>query len=149
MAGNMPPIKTKRHGKVQKNGNIPYGTLANASPELRMAYYYYGYKNDGDMPPLPCPHPDCDEPYACPEEELLKKEMSQIIGDMLDTLTLREAKVLRLRHGFSSNYDMTLDEVGRSFDVTRERIRQIEAKAVRKLKNPYRYKLLIELFEPI
>jgi RNA polymerase sigma factor (sigma-70 family) len=149
MAGSRKSIKTKRHGKVQINGTIPYGTLANASPELRIAYYYYGYKNDDQMPPLPCPPPNLDEPYICPEEELLKKEMAQLIGDILDGLTPMEAKTLRLRHGMSSNYEMTLEEIGVAFRLTRERIRQIEAKAIRKLKNPYRYQLLIDLFEPI
>jgi RNA polymerase primary sigma factor len=58
--------------------------------------------------------------------------------DILDTLTPREAKVLRMRFGIEMNTDHTLEEVGKQFDVTRERIRQIEAKAMRKLKHPSR-----------
>ena len=56
----------------------------------------------------------------------------------LDSLTQREAKVLRMRFGIGMNTDHTLEEVGKQFDVTRERIRQIEAKALRKLRHPSR-----------
>ena len=56
----------------------------------------------------------------------------------LSTLTAREAKVLRMRFGIHMNQDHTLEEVGKQFDVTRERIRQIEAKALRKLRHPSR-----------
>ena len=58
--------------------------------------------------------------------------------EILDTLTAREAKVLRMRFGIDMNTDHTLEEVGKQFDVTRERIRQIEAKALRKLRHPSR-----------
>jgi RNA polymerase primary sigma factor len=58
--------------------------------------------------------------------------------EILDTLTQREAKVLRMRFGIDMNTDHTLEEVGKQFDVTRERIRQIEAKALRKLRHPSR-----------
>ena len=58
--------------------------------------------------------------------------------DVLDSLTPREAKVLRMRFGIEMSTDHTLEEVGKQFDVTRERIRQIEAKAIRKLKHPSR-----------
>ena len=58
--------------------------------------------------------------------------------DMLHGLTGREAKVLRMRFGIDMNSDHTLEEVGKQFDVTRERIRQIEAKALRKLRHPSR-----------
>ena len=59
-------------------------------------------------------------------------------ADILDSLTQREAKVLRMRFGIEMNTDHTLEEVGKQFDVTRERIRQIEAKALRKLRHPSR-----------
>src|SRR5690606_19091559 len=58
--------------------------------------------------------------------------------EILNTLTPREAKVLRMRFGIGMNTDHTLEEVGKQFDVTRERIRQIEAKALRKLRHPSR-----------
>ena len=58
--------------------------------------------------------------------------------DVLEGLTPREAKVLRMRFGINMNTDHTLEEVGKQFDVTRERIRQIEAKALRKLRHPSR-----------
>jgi RNA polymerase primary sigma factor len=60
------------------------------------------------------------------------------VKDILDSLTPREAKVLRMRFGIEMSTDHTLEEVGKQFDVTRERIRQIEAKAIRKLKHPSR-----------
>mgnify|MGYP001829285826 CR=1 FL=1 len=62
--------------------------------------------------------------------------------DVLDTLTPREEKVLRLRFGLDDGHQRTLEEVGREFKVTRERIRQIEAKALRKLRHPSRSKKL-------
>jgi RNA polymerase primary sigma factor len=64
--------------------------------------------------------------------------MTETVREMLNTLTPREAKVLRMRFGLSMNTDHTLEEVGKQFDVTRERIRQIEAKALRKLRHPSR-----------
>jgi RNA polymerase primary sigma factor len=64
------------------------------------------------------------------------------VKDILDSLTPREAKVLRMRFGIEMSTDHTLEEVGKQFDVTRERIRQIEAKALRKLRHPSRSKKL-------
>lgn len=64
--------------------------------------------------------------------------MGETVREMLNTLTPREAKVLRMRFGLGMNTDHTLEEVGKQFDVTRERIRQIEAKALRKLRHPSR-----------
>ena len=62
--------------------------------------------------------------------------MRDVVKDVLDSLTPREAKVLRMRFGIEMSTDHTLEEVGKQFDVTRERIRQIEAKALRKLRHP-------------
>ena len=67
--------------------------------------------------------------------------------EILETLTPREAKVLRMRFGIEMNTDHTLEEVGKQFDVTRERIRQIEAKALRKLRHPSRSEKLRSFFE--
>jgi RNA polymerase primary sigma factor len=64
--------------------------------------------------------------------------LREVTKDVLDSLTPREAKVLRMRFGIEMNTDHTLEEVGKQFDVTRERIRQIEAKALRKLRHPSR-----------
>jgi DNA-binding CsgD family transcriptional regulator len=64
--------------------------------------------------------------------------LRDVVKDILDSLTPREAKVLRMRFGIEMSTDHTLEEVGKQFDVTRERIRQIEAKALRKLKHPSR-----------
>ena len=64
--------------------------------------------------------------------------LKEATTDVLEGLTAREAKVLRMRFGIDMNTDHTLEEVGKQFDVTRERIRQIEAKALRKLRHPSR-----------
>lgn len=74
---------------------------------------------------------------ADPEEVLFKEEMVSVVKDQLDSLTPREAKVLRMRYGIGCE-EHTLDEVGFAFRVTRERIRQIEVSALRKLKHPSR-----------
>ena len=71
-------------------------------------------------------------------EKMLKEELEQA----LSTLTSREQKVVRLRYGLDDARERTLEEVGREFNVTRERIRQIEAKALRKLAHPSRSKKL-------
>ena len=73
-----------------------------------------------------------------PIDKSMKFALKEAITDMLDGLTPREAKVLRMRFGINMNTDHTLEEVGKQFDVTRERIRQIEAKALRKLRHPTR-----------
>ncbi|NBV88099.1 MAG: RNA polymerase sigma factor RpoD, partial [Betaproteobacteria bacterium] len=73
-----------------------------------------------------------------PHEAALQDSMRDVVKEVLDSLTPREAKVLRMRFGVEMATDHTLEEVGKQFDVTRERIRQIEAKALRKLRHPSR-----------
>jgi RNA polymerase primary sigma factor len=73
-----------------------------------------------------------------PSDSAVYASLRDATKDVLDTLTPREAKVLRMRFGIEMNTDHTLEEVGKQFDVTRERIRQIEAKALRKLRHPSR-----------
>jgi RNA polymerase primary sigma factor len=73
-----------------------------------------------------------------PVEAAVYDSLRIVTKDILDSLTPREAKVLRMRFGIEMNTDHTLEEVGKQFDVTRERIRQIEAKALRKLRHPSR-----------
>lgn len=73
-----------------------------------------------------------------PADAAIYAGLRTVTKDVLDSLTPREAKVLRMRFGIEMNTDHTLEEVGRQFDVTRERIRQIEAKALRKLRHPAR-----------
>ncbi len=73
-----------------------------------------------------------------PAEAALHGSMRDVVKEVLDSLTPREAKVLRMRFGIEMSTDHTLEEVGKQFDVTRERIRQIEAKALRKLRHPSR-----------
>jgi len=73
-----------------------------------------------------------------PDEAATEENLQEATDDILGSLTAREAKVLRMRFGIGMNTDHTLEEVGKQFDVTRERIRQIEAKALRKLRHPTR-----------
>ncbi len=79
-----------------------------------------------------------DAANTAPLEAAMQAGLRDVVKDILDSLTPREAKVLRMRFGIEMSTDHTLEEVGKQFDVTRERIRQIEAKALRKLKHPSR-----------
>lgn len=79
-----------------------------------------------------------DTNLSSPVETTTKESLRETTGDLLSNLSPREAKVLKMRFGIDMNTDHTLEEVGRQFDVTRERIRQIEAKALRKLRHPSR-----------
>ncbi len=79
-----------------------------------------------------------DTNTLAPQEAALHDSMRDVVKDILDSLTPREAKVLRMRFGIEMSTDHTLEEVGKQFDVTRERIRQIEAKALRKMRHPSR-----------
>ncbi|MFL6679707.1 MAG: RNA polymerase sigma factor RpoD, partial [Burkholderiaceae bacterium] len=79
-----------------------------------------------------------DTNNLAPVEAAMHAGLRDVVKDILDSLTPREAKVLRMRFGIEMSTDHTLEEVGKQFDVTRERIRQIEAKAIRKLKHPSR-----------
>jgi RNA polymerase primary sigma factor len=79
-----------------------------------------------------------DSVNTAPIEAAMQAGLRDVVKDILDGLTPREAKVLRMRFGIEMTSDHTLEEVGKQFDVTRERIRQIEAKALRKLKHPSR-----------
>jgi RNA polymerase primary sigma factor len=79
-----------------------------------------------------------DNSTLAPNDAAMYASLREVTKEILDSLTPREAKVLRMRFGIEMNTDHTLEEVGKQFDVTRERIRQIEAKALRKLRHPSR-----------
>jgi RNA polymerase primary sigma factor len=79
-----------------------------------------------------------DMSMPSPVESATFEGLRRATQEMLHSLTPREAKVLRMRFGIDMTTDHTLEEVGKQFDVTRERIRQIEAKALRKLRHPSR-----------
>ena len=83
-----------------------------------------------------------DENAVIPIDAAINSNLRQTTTKILSSLTPREERVLRMRFGIGMNSDHTLEEVGQQFSVTRERIRQIEAKALRKLKHPTRAKLL-------
>ncbi len=83
-----------------------------------------------------------DKRVVSPMDAVIKLNLNEQTDEVLSTLSYREEKVLRMRFGIGEPCEHTLEEVGQSFDVTRERIRQIEAKALRKLRHPSRSKLL-------
>ncbi|MGL4920390.1 MAG: sigma-70 family RNA polymerase sigma factor, partial [Plesiomonas shigelloides] len=83
-----------------------------------------------------------DTTLELPLDSATSESLRNATRDVLEGLTAREAKVLRMRFGIDMNTDHTLEEVGKQFDVTRERIRQIEAKALRKLRHPSRSEVL-------
>ena len=89
------------------------------------------------------PDDDAPAPADAASHTLLKETLSSV----LDSLTPREEKVLRLRFGLEDGRSRTLEEVGKEFNVTRERIRQIEAKALRKLRHPSRSKKLKDFLD--
>jgi len=79
-----------------------------------------------------------DSPVASATQEMLKERIDQV----LKTLSYREREIIKLRYGIGDGYTYTLEEVGRIFKVTRERVRQVEAKAIRKLQHPVRARKL-------
>lgn len=88
-----------------------------------------------------------DKTSPLPLDVVLNVHLSEVVEKVLSTINPREEKVLKMRFGIKEKKDHTLEEVGQDFDVTRERIRQIEAKALRKLRHPTRNKQLISFYE--
>lgn len=112
---------------------IPYGTFSKDRTPAQDAFYNFGYRHDEDLPPLPEVEPD--EMIEDPERDYIHKELGRVLREMLDQLTPRQATVLRLRFGIDRKGDHTLEEIGKIFGVSRDRIRQIECGALRKLKH--------------
>jgi len=88
-----------------------------------------------------------DKGQASPADVAIEMDLAQNIRELLATLTPREEKVVRMRFGIGNGIDRTLEQVGHEFHVTRERIRQIETKALSKLRHPSRLKRLIQFSE--
>ena len=89
-----------------------------------------------------------EDPSAVnPQEAAVQANLAEHTLEVLATLAPREAKVLKMRFGIGERLNHTLEEVGKDFDVTRERIRQIEAKALRKLRHPSRSRVLKTFME--
>ena len=88
-----------------------------------------------------------DSKQLAPSDSATHSALRELTNNILEGLTPREAKVLRMRFGLDMNTDHTLEEVGKQFDVTRERIRQIEAKALRKLRHPSRSDKLVSFLD--
>jgi len=90
-----------------------------------------------------------DRGQVSPADAVINAKLKERTASVLRTLSVREEKILRMRFGIEDGSERTLEEVGRSFDVTRERIRQIEAKALRKLRHPSRSRELKALFDDV
>ena len=90
-----------------------------------------------------------DETAESPMEAAGREMLRERIGEVLSSLTFREREIVKLRYGIGDGYTYTLEEVGRIFRVTRERVRQIEAKAVRKLRHPVRARRLASFLDNI
>ena len=88
-----------------------------------------------------------DTNNTAPIEAAMQAGLRDVVKDILDSLTPREEKVIKMRFGVGDGSEHTLEEVGQSFAVTRERIRQIEAKALRKLRHPSRSRKLRAFLE--
>ena len=132
------------NSRTVRDRTIPYGALASVSQDLKSAYYRHGYLRDEDMPELPC-IPMLEGEHVDPHEELFKKELIAVVQKVLETLTPKEIKVLQMRFGIGLTQEHTLEEIGAVFNVTRERIRQIEWRALRYMKHPERSDKLREL----
>ena len=137
--------------KKYNNWGIDMGGLSTNDP-IRYRKIYgvlsgkYNVKKDlldvVETVPLESVHNLADK-GPTPEDTACLSELKVAVTEVLSTLTPREEKVLRLRFGIGELTDHTLEDVGAKFSVTRERMRQIEAKALRKLKHPSRYKELV------
>jgi RNA polymerase primary sigma factor len=90
-----------------------------------------------------------DDAEKTPTQSASQEMLKDRIDSVLKTLTYREREIIKLRYGLGDGYTYTLEEVGRIFNVTRERVRQIEAKAVRKLQHPVRAKQLKGFLEAL
>ena len=133
------------NSRTVRDRTIPYGALASVSQDLKSAYYRHGYLRDEDMPELPC-IPMLEGEHVDPLEELHKKEMIALVQEVMETLGPKAIKVLQMRFGIGLTQDYTLEEIGTIFNLSRERIRQIEGKALRLMKHPVRSDRLRELF---
>ncbi|MBR4976751.1 MAG: sigma-70 family RNA polymerase sigma factor, partial [Thermoguttaceae bacterium] len=90
-----------------------------------------------------------DSSYERPEKSAGNQMLRKELDKLLKTLTPREREIIKLRYGFKNGYMYTLEEVGRIFEVTRERVRQIEAKAVKKLQTPGRSRRLLGFLDEL
>jgi RNA polymerase sigma factor (sigma-70 family) len=136
--------------KFRKNGNIDMDGLSVTDSEkyrkINAVLAETGKKKDlldmVDTIPLEYVYNLADTARPTAEDELSAKELKSTITEVLSTLTSKEERVLRKRFGVGLPTDYTLEEIGKGFLVTKERIRQTEAKALRKLKHPSRTRKL-------
>jgi RNA polymerase primary sigma factor len=110
--------------------------MAQATTSLDLAVDDDGETTMGDL--------IADHAAENPYQNLVNEANKQIIDAVLSTLSTKEADILRMRFGIGLDKAMTLEEVGQHYGVTRERIRQVENKAIRKLRNPMRTRMLRE-----
>jgi len=149
-------IRTSRH-LVQEFGREPSPEEISAKMDLPVEKVRKVLKIAKEPISLETPIGDEDDSHlgdfipdvtaVLPSESVVNTYLSDVTRRVLGTLTPREEKVLKMRFGIDEKKDHTLEEVGQDFDVTRERIRQIEAKALRKLRHPTRSRMLRSFYE--
>ncbi|MBU2644262.1 RNA polymerase sigma factor RpoD [bacterium] len=149
-------IRTSRH-LVQEYGREPSPEEISIKMELPVEKVRKVLKIAKEPISLETPIGDEDDSHlgdfipdvsaVLPSESVVNTYLSDVTRRVLGTLTPREEKVLKMRFGIDEKKDHTLEEVGQDFDVTRERIRQIEAKALRKLRHPTRSRMLRSFYE--
>ena len=149
-------IRTSRH-LVQEYGREPSPEEISIKMELPVEKVRKVLKIAKEPISLETPIGDEDDSHlgdfipdataVLPSESVVNTYLSDVTRRVLGTLTPREEKVLKMRFGIDEKKDHTLEEVGQDFDVTRERIRQIEAKALRKLRHPTRSRMLKSFYE--
>ncbi len=149
-------IRTSRH-LVQEYGREPSPEEISVKMELPVEKVRKVLKIAKEPISLETPIGDEDDSHlgdfipdvtaVLPSESVVNTYLSDVTRRVLGTLTPREEKVLKMRFGIDEKKDHTLEEVGQDFDVTRERIRQIEAKALRKLRHPTRSRMLRSFYE--
>jgi RNA polymerase primary sigma factor len=88
-----------------------------------------------------------DKSVVPPEEAVVNSHLSRQVEELLESLSPREEKILRMRYGIGEKHDHTLEEIGEDFKLSRERIRQIEKKSLKKLRHPSKSRLLRSYFE--
>jgi len=131
--------------EIAKQMDIPHAKVRKALKVMRVPLSLetpIGEEGDARLGDL------VEDPGVSPAEAVLQLNLRERTAHVLSTLTPREEKILRMRFGIEDGQEHTLEEIGRSFAVTRERIRQIEAKALRKLRHPSRSLKLKSFLQP-
>ena len=128
---------------TEKVGNV-YETVAILGKRSNQISTAMKKELDAKLQDFSIPQDSADDTFENPLVSIIKEENKEIINKVFTTLSTREQQILRMRFGFEDNHPRTLEEIGAHYGLSRERIRQLEIKAMRKLRNPARAKMLKE-----